>query len=124
MYHLAGADEYQFPGATPPYVLDLIPLASGLASISTDGKLALFDPLRIGAGPKRTFTTSHGNLTTARAFDTAGCVLATAGENGTVALWDLRDAATGPQASVKVGKTSSFQIFRLKAIHIRTNRLL
>ncbi|KAL1903235.1 hypothetical protein Sste5346_000520 [Sporothrix stenoceras] len=107
MYHLAGADEYQFPGSTPPYVLDLIPLASGLASISTDGKLSLFDPLRIGAGPKRTFTTSHGNLTVARAFDTAGCVLATAGENGTVTLWDLRDSATGPQASVKVGSADA-----------------
>ncbi|KJR81069.1 WD domain protein [Sporothrix schenckii 1099-18] len=107
MYHLAVADEYQFPGSTPPYVLDLIPLASGLASISTDGKLSLFDPARIGAGPKRSFATSHGNLTTARAFDTAGCVLATAGGNGTVALWDLRDAAQGPQASAKVGSADA-----------------
>lgn len=110
MYHLAGADEYQFPGASPPYVLDLIPLAAGLAAISTDGQLALFDPSRIGAGPKHTCMTAHGNLTTVRAFDASGSVLATAGANGTVALWDLREsaaaavtAASAPHASIHVG---------------------
>ncbi|CAK7209936.1 hypothetical protein SEUCBS140593_000652 [Sporothrix eucalyptigena] len=103
MYNLTGVDQYKLPGATLPYVLDLIPLASGLASISTDGNISLFDPSRIGAGPKRIYVTDHGNLTSARAFDAAGSVLATAGENGTVALWDLRDSATGPQSSVKVG---------------------
>lgn len=101
MYLLTGVDEYRFPGAEPPYVLDVIPLASGLATITTDGKLSLFDPARIGAGPKRSFSTQHGNLTTARALDPAGCILATAGENGSVAVWDLRDSAQG--ASHQVG---------------------
>lgn len=103
MYELVGADEYQYPGAQTPYVLDLIPLASGIAAISSDGNLALFDPLHVGRGPKRVYPTSHGNLTTAKALDAAGCVLATAGENGSVALWDLRDAAQGPQVTVHVG---------------------
>lgn len=103
MYELVGADEYQYSGAQVPYVLDLIPLASGLAAISSDGRLSLFDPLRVGSGPKRTYQTSHGNLTTAKALDAAGCVLATAGENGTVSLWDLRDSVQGPGVTVQVG---------------------
>ncbi|CAK7273966.1 hypothetical protein SEPCBS119000_005928 [Sporothrix epigloea] len=107
MYNLACVEQYKFPGTTLPYVLDLIPLAAGLASISTDGNISVLDPARIGAGPKRVQATSHGSLTTARAYDAAASVLATTGENGTVALWDLRDSATGPQASVKIGTSAA-----------------
>ncbi|CAK7263474.1 hypothetical protein SEPCBS57363_000577 [Sporothrix epigloea] len=110
MYNLAGADQYKFPGATIPYVLDLIPLASGLASISTDGIISLFDPSRVGAGPKCVHKTSHINLTTARAYDPAGSVLATTGENGAVSLWDLRDSTTGARTSVQVGSCGASAI--------------
>ena len=124
MYLLTGADEYRFPGSEPPYVLDLIPLASGLATITTDGKLSLFDPLRIGAGPKRSFATQHGNLRTARALDPAGCVLATAGENGSVAIWDLRDSAQGAQASHQVGTNRPYRLPGFPRIQQLTTRLM
>ncbi len=104
MYQLAGADEYRFPGAEAPYVLEVIPVASGLATISSDGKLALFDPQQISAGPKRSYNTPHDNLTAAREFDVASSVVATAGSNGSVALWDLRDSAQGPQVNIAVGR--------------------
>ncbi|OAA63735.1 WD40/YVTN repeat-like-containing domain protein [Niveomyces insectorum RCEF 264] len=103
MYELAEVDEFRFSGYEPPYVLDLIPLASGLAAISSDGKLTLFDPAHIGRGPKCAYMTSHGNVTAAKALDAAGSVVATAGENGTVALWDLREPTQEAQATVQIG---------------------
>jgi len=106
MYHLVDSGGYRYPGEEPPYVLDLIPLPSGLAAISTDQKLCLFDPLRLSEGPKLSLETTHGNVTAVRALDVSGCVLATAGENGTIALWDLRDGTSQAQRTVQGGSSS------------------
>lgn len=97
MYNLSKADAFQNPGSDPAYVLEIIPVAGGLAAISSDQTLSLFDPLRLGQGPQRTLRTAHGNITCARAFDASGSVVCTAGENGTVSLWDLR--LDGPGAA-------------------------
>ncbi|ROV93280.1 hypothetical protein VSDG_06859 [Cytospora chrysosperma] len=98
MYNLNKADAFQNPGSDPAYVLEIIPVAGGLAAISSDQKLSLFDPLRLSQGPQKTIRTAHGNITCARAFDASGSVVCTAGENGTVSLWDLR--LDGPKAQV------------------------
>lgn len=103
MYLLTDTDGCQYQGPEVPYVLDLVPLPSGLAVISSDQKLSLFSPLRLSEGPKRTFLTPHGNITAVKAVDFSGCVLATAGENGTVALWDLRDSTPAPQITAQGG---------------------
>jgi WD repeat-containing protein 89 len=90
MYQLAPIAGYSFRRSGEVYVLDLHRLASGLASISSDQELSLFDPARVEDGPVATALTNHGNLRSLKPFDWTNSTVCTAGENGTVALWDLR----------------------------------
>ncbi|PSR88479.1 WD40-repeat-containing domain protein [Coniella lustricola] len=90
MYNLSQVDAYQNPGQDPAYMLEIVPVAQGLAAISSDQKLSLFDPLNLSKGPVRTIRTTHGNINCARAYDASNSIVCTAGENGTVSLWDLR----------------------------------
>jgi len=90
-YALSESDHHSF--ANDVWVLDLARTSSGaLVSISSDQALSVFDPSApLRNGPLRSFATSHGNLTTLRVFGES--VVCTAGENGTVEVWDLRTAA-------------------------------
>lgn len=108
MYMLACTDAYQYPGLEPPYVLDIIPLAVGLAAISSDQSLSLFSPLGLSQGPLRRLQTRHGNLTTARAFDPSQSTVCTAGENGTATLWDLRLDPSTSQVLQLEGRVNYF----------------
>ncbi|KAK3393597.1 WD40-repeat-containing domain protein [Podospora didyma] len=90
MYSLTCADRYKYPGDVAPYVLDIIPVATGLAVTSSDQSICLFNPLRLGQGPLKIIQTDHGNLTSAKAYNAAGSIICTTGENGTVSIWDLR----------------------------------
>ncbi|KAI8624113.1 WD40-repeat-containing domain protein [Xylariaceae sp. FL1651] len=90
MYSLTCIDGYKIPTRQEVYVLDIVPFVSGPATISSDQKLSLFDPLSLKTGPIIDLVTHHGNITCARAFDAANAGVCTAGENGTISLWDLR----------------------------------
>ncbi|TGJ85730.1 hypothetical protein E0Z10_g3052 [Xylaria hypoxylon] len=90
MYSLDRIDEYRIPTREEVYVLDIIPFTSGPATISSDQKLSLFDPLSLKTGPTVNLVTNHGNITCAKAFDADNSVMCTAGENGTISMWDLR----------------------------------
>ncbi|KAF5645417.1 mitochondrial carrier family [Fusarium sp. NRRL 25303] len=75
------------------YVLDIHRTSVGLASISSDQSLSVLDPTRLSAGPLHRLPTQHGNLATLRVFDSNASIVCTAGENGTVGVWDLRQGA-------------------------------
>ncbi|KAF5592152.1 mitochondrial carrier family [Fusarium pseudocircinatum] len=75
------------------YVLGIHRTSVGLASISSDQFLSVLDPTRLSAGPQRRLPTQHGNLTTLQVFDSNASIVCTAGENGTVGVWDLRQGA-------------------------------
>jgi WD repeat-containing protein 89 len=90
MYPLTCIDQYRAPTREEVYVLDILPFASGPATISSDQKLSLFNPLSLKTGPTVDIVTNHGNITCARVFDPTNSVLCTAGENGTISMWDLR----------------------------------
>ena len=90
MYHLACADGYKYPGSEPTYILELIPTAAGLAATASDQSLRLFDPSNLSQGPIKTLQTNHGNITSAEAYNPSESIVATAGENGTISIWDLR----------------------------------
>lgn len=90
MYNLTQVDAFQNPGRDPAYMLEIVPVAQGLAAISSDQNLTLFDPLSLSKGPLKTIRTTHGNISCARAYDASNSIVCTAGENGTVSLWDLR----------------------------------
>lgn len=98
MFNLTCVDGFRYPGLEEVYVTDLIPLTQGPATISSDQKLCLFNPLSLRPGPVKTLQTNHGNLTCAKAYDLGGSIVATAGENGSVSMWDLR--LDGKQAEV------------------------
>lgn len=78
-------------------------MAGGLAAISSDQNLTLFDPMRLSQGPLKTIRTPHGNVTCARAFDDSSSIVCTAGENGTVSLWDLRLDGSKAQIAAPTG---------------------
>lgn len=91
MYSLACADGLSF--GSDVYVLDIHRTSAGLASIASDQHLSLLDPTRLSAGPLRRLPTEHGNLNCLRVFDANASLVCTAGENGTVGVWDLRQGA-------------------------------
>ncbi|KAI5862980.1 WD40 repeat-like protein [Durotheca rogersii] len=90
MYPLACVDGYKIPAREEVYVLDIIPLLPGPATISSDQKLLLFNPTTLKSGPLLNLSTRHGNITCAKAFDVGGATVCTAGEDGGVSMWDLR----------------------------------
>lgn len=106
MYLLSNLDAYRFPASAgePVYVLDLHTILSGLAAISSDQSLSLFDLSSLGKGPVRSLKTSHGNLSVARVFDHVQSAVCTAGSDGSVAIWDLRGAGVNPaQVTRQIG---------------------
>ncbi|KAG6024683.1 hypothetical protein E4U41_001709 [Claviceps citrina] len=100
MYTLANVAQHHFAGAQDVYVLDVHRTEAGLAAISSDQQLSLLSPSRLGDGPVSAWRTQHGNVTALRVFDDDGngAVVCTAGEDGTVGVWDLRQK--GPAARV------------------------
>ena len=103
MYNLTKADAFRNPGSDPAYVLEITPVAGGLAAISSDQKLTVFNPQRLSQGPLKTVRTPHENITCARAFDASNSIICTAGSNGTVALWDLRLDGSKAQVAAPAG---------------------
>lgn len=103
MYSLTCADGLSL--GRDVYVLDIHRTSVGLASISSDQFLSVLDPARLSAGPVRRLPTDHGNLTTLRVFDSNAALVCTAGENGTVAVWDLRQGANVVQFQGKSGES-------------------
>ncbi|KAI5467608.1 WD40-repeat-containing domain protein [Mariannaea sp. PMI_226] len=91
MYSLTNSDGFHF--GQDVYVLDVDRTSAGLAAIASDQSLTLLDPARLSQGPLRRLPTQHGNLTTLRVFDGNAALVCTAGENGTVGVWDLRQGS-------------------------------
>ncbi|KAK4178641.1 WD40-repeat-containing domain protein [Triangularia setosa] len=89
MYQLTAVDGYKY-SQPDTYVLEILPVATGLTAIASDQTLSLFDPTRLNAGPLKQIRTNHGNLTSAKVYDAAESIVCTAGENGTVSIWDFR----------------------------------
>ncbi|KAI1758566.1 WD40-repeat-containing domain protein [Hypoxylon sp. FL1150] len=90
MYPLTCVDGYRIPLREEVYVLDIIPLTSGPATISSDQKLSVFSPTNLSTGPQVNLLTHHGNITCAKAYDAGNAIVCTAGEDGSVSMWDLR----------------------------------
>ncbi|GKT43162.1 putative white-brown complex 30 [Colletotrichum spaethianum] len=103
MYNLSCIDGHHFSSQQDVYVLDIQRLGAGLAAISSDQKLSLFNPARLGHGPIKSYPTSHGNLTCLKTFDWQNSIVCTAGENGEVSVWDMRESSKPQVAHFAVG---------------------
>ena len=97
MYALSCTDGFKYPGSEPTYITDIIPVSAGLAAVGSDQSLSIFNPLRLDQGPLKKVQTNHGNISCAEAFSVGNSVVATAGENGTVLLWDMRTGTAALQ---------------------------
>lgn len=111
MYQLLSTDGYKYPGQET-YVLDIMPVATGFAATASDQTLSLFDPLRLSQGPVQKIRTDHGNLTAAKVYSPADSVICTAGENGTVSVWDLRLDPSHARA-LQIGGASADCLLRI-----------
>ncbi|KAK0660481.1 WD40-repeat-containing domain protein [Cercophora samala] len=111
MYQLTAVDGYKY-SKPDTYVLEILPVAAGLAAIASDQTLSLFDPTRLNAGPLKQIRTDHGNLTCARVYDPVESIVCTAGENGTVSIWDFRTNPIKAAMQIK-GNTDQVPILSL-----------
>ncbi|RDA82804.1 hypothetical protein CP532_1373 [Ophiocordyceps camponoti-leonardi (nom. inval.)] len=93
--------------ASDAYVLALRRSPLGIAAISSDQRLTLLDPRRLG-GPSSTWSapTTHGNVTALSLPNSSLAVgdACTAGEDGSIVLWDLR-RALGPVMRLKASSS-------------------
>jgi len=88
MYTLRLASSFSFPPDT--YVLDVAHLpGAGVTCITSSQHLALLRPDLSGEA-RPALTTAHGNVTALRVVDSGAATVCTAGEDGSVSVWDLR----------------------------------
>lgn len=87
MYKLRNLESHPLGRGQPVYVTEIAHTTAGLAATSTDNVLSLLDPTRLSDGPIASWPVAHGARVTAMRVLTGGFVC-TAGEDGTVALWD------------------------------------
>ncbi|PFH57431.1 hypothetical protein XA68_15091 [Ophiocordyceps unilateralis] len=85
-YKLANVAQQRL--ASDAYVLDLRRTVAGLAAISSDQRLTLLDAQTLAVTSSRTLT--HGNSTSLAPLGPSSNIVCTAGEDGSVAMWDVR----------------------------------
>lgn len=104
MYNLNTTSSFHVTSPAGTYVYDIVPVAAGLAAISSDDSLRLLDPLALNAGPVNEIKKVNADVTCLKAVNTGGegdaVVVCTAGRDGKVALWD-------PRSGAKVGEVRS-----------------
>ncbi|KAI9163143.1 Mitochondrial carrier protein [Paramyrothecium foliicola] len=119
MYTLSNVETCRF--GRGEYVLDVRRTAAGLAATSSDQMLSLLDPARLTPGPVNSLPVRHGGGVAAlRVFDWAGSLVCTAGDDGSVAVWDLRQGA----AKAEVARfTGEWALYLLPAEGVRNEMM-
>lgn len=102
MYTLDAVDSFHIPNPVNTYIYDIIPIADGLATISSDDCLRLLNPLALNGQPINSVRRVNTDVTCLKALDRSGAVIVTAGRDGRICLVDMRTAA-------RVGEVSSDQ---------------
>lgn len=122
MFTLANPDTHQFGRSGSVYVTEIARTAAGLATITTDNALSLLDPTRLSAGPISTWQTAHGaNVTALRVLD--GGLACTAGEDGTVAVWDLKMKGASAKVAQFKGSLGRWHSSRIEVERVIANML-
>ncbi|CZT12523.1 related to WD40 repeat protein [Rhynchosporium agropyri] len=91
MYNLNIQSQFHISSPAGTYVYDIIPVAAGLASISSDDTLRLLDPLALDSGPVKEIKKANKDVTCLKAVGEGdSVVVCTAGRDGRVVMWDPR----------------------------------
>lgn len=115
MYSLTAVDAVHV--STPPntYIYDIVPIASGLAVISSDDSLRLLDPLALSGNPVNSIRRVNQDVTCLKALN--GDVVITAGRDAKFVVWDARTGAKAGE--VRCGKWSKMLYLNSKGLVMR-----
>jgi SEL1 protein len=103
MYTLESVDSFHISSPENTYIYDIVPVAGGLATISSDDSLRLLDPLSLNGPPINSVRRVNTDVTCLKALggDDA-VVVCTAGRDGCVKVLDPRSG--GVVGEVKSGE--------------------
>jgi hypothetical protein len=112
MYALNAVDAFHISESKDTYVYDIVPLAAGLAAISSDDSLWLLDPLTLSGAPINSIRRVNTEVTCLKAINNTtergALLVCTAGRDGRVCLLDPRTAAK--IGEVRTGELGYFNI--------------
>lgn len=105
MYRFFASDVFEVQGEEPTYIYDIVPVAAGLASISSDDCLRLLDPTALNGQPLNTIKKVNTDVTCLKTIGNGdSSIVVTAGRDGKVCLID-------PRTGGKVGEVKSGENF-------------
>lgn len=94
MYTLDASSAYAIEKPQGTYVYDIIEVADGIVSISSDDQIRLHNPLSLESDPIYSISKSHAEITCLKALDADNSIVVTAGRDGKVRVSDLRQRST------------------------------
>ncbi|CAG8974471.1 hypothetical protein HYALB_00010857 [Hymenoscyphus albidus] len=104
MYTLDALDQFQVTKPENTYIYDIVPTAAGLATISSDDVLRVLDPGNLSEKPLKEIKDVNKDVTCLKAVDPNGeagaVIVATAGREGKVRMWDLRTGSKVAEVAV------------------------
>jgi hypothetical protein len=97
MYALNAVDSFHISDPKDTYIYDIVPVAAGLAAISSDDSLRLLDPLALSGTPLNSIWRVNKDVTCLKAINSStegdALIVCTAGMDGKVCLLDSRTGA-------------------------------
>ena len=97
MYTLNAVDSFQISEPKDTYIYDIVSIAGGLAAISSDDSLRLFDPLALSGAPLNSIRQVNTDVTCLKAINSSteadALIVCTAGRDGKVCLLDPKSGA-------------------------------
>ena len=110
MYTLDAVETFRISEPADTYIYDIVPVAAGLAVISSDDSLRLLDPLALNGPPLNSVRRVNTDVTCLKALNAStegdALIVCTAGRDGRVCLMDPRSGA-----KVEEVGTSAFEFF-------------
>jgi len=101
MYSLYSSSSFAVTSPANTYIYELATVANGVASVSSDNILRLHDPLALQK-PLASVPKIHNEVTVLKTLDAESSIVCTAGRDGKVKIWDLRNE--GLVGEVRCGK--------------------
>lgn len=115
MYTLNAVDSFHISDPADTYIYDIVPIAAGLAAISSDDNLRLLDPLTLSGPPLNSIRRVNTDVTCLKAVSVTtegdAQIVATAGRDGRVCLLDCRSGQK--VGEVRTGELRTFQSLSL-----------
>lgn len=104
MYTLDATDSYSIEKPKGVYIYEIIEVADGIVSLSSDNSIRLIDPRSLSTEPLYTLAKAHAEVTCLKALDADNSIVCTAGRDGKVRITDLRQRS-------KIAELSSSKSF-------------